>query len=258
MNRIVHISLKVDDVKRTGDFYHDVFGFQDAETRKTRDHLSRHMTDGQIDFTLMKYDEGTQTRESKASGDGPCIHHFAIEVPDLAKATKEIRDLGCDIVSDPGVIPVKFVAPGGTVAELVPLGRYKQPALDKPADRIVHLSLKVDDVKATGDFYQKVFGFRDSDTKKTRDHVSRHMTDGQIDFTLIKYDAGTQSAESKAAGDGPCIHHFAIEVPDLAKATKEIKDRGCEVVSDPGVIPVKFMALGGTVAELVPLGRYKR
>ena len=257
MNRIVHISLKVDDVKRTGDFYQQVFGFQDAETRKTRDHLSRHMTDGQIDFTLMKYDEGTQSAESKASGDGPCIHHFAIEVADIEAATRAIQARGCRIVSDPGVIPVKFKAPGGTTAELVPLGRYKRMDTGGRAAPIVHLSLKVDDVEKTGDFYKEVFGFRDSETKKTRDHVSRHMTDGQIDFTLMKYDEGTQSAESKAAGDGPCIHHFAIEVEDLRKATQQIKDQGCEVVSDPGVIPVKFRAVGGTVAELVPLGRYK-
>ena len=125
-------------------------------------------------------------------------------------------------------------------------------------NRIVHISLKVDDVKRTGDFYQQVFGFRDSETKKTRDHVSRHMTDGQIDFTLMKYDEGTQSAESRAAGDGPCIHHFAIEVEDLARATEEIKSYGSEIVSDPGVIPVKFRAPGGTIAELVPIGRYKR
>ena len=127
MNRIVHISLKVDDVKRTGDFYHDVFGFLDAETRKTRDHLSRHMSDGNIDFTMMKYDAGTQSKESKASGDGPCIHHFAIEVADVPRATEEIRKWGCEIVSDAGVIPVKFRAPGGTVCELVPKGRYKGP-----------------------------------------------------------------------------------------------------------------------------------
>jgi len=259
MNRIVHISLKVDDVKRTGDFYQQVFGFQDAETRKTRDHLSRHMTDGQIDFTLMKYDAGTQSAESKASGDGPCIHHFAIEVDDIERATKEIRLRGCTIVSDPGVVPVKFRAPGGTVAELVPVGRYKnEAAAGRKIDKIVHLSLKVDDVKNTGDFYHDVFGFRDSETKKTRDHVSRHMTDGQIDFTLMKYDAGTQSKESKASGEGPCIHHFAIEVPDIDKARREIEARGCEVVSDPGVIPVKFRAVGGTVAELVPLGRYRK
>ncbi len=126
MNRIVHISLKVDDVKRTGDFYREVFGFKDSETRKTRDHVSRHMTDGEIDFTLMKYDEGTQSAESGASGEGPCIHHFAIEVADIDKATREIRAWGCEIVSGPGVIPVKFRAPGGTIAELVPHGRYRR------------------------------------------------------------------------------------------------------------------------------------
>src|SRR5258708_29469738 len=173
MNRIVHISLKVDDVARTGDFYREVFGFVDAETKKTRDHVSRHMSDGQIDFTLMKYDQGTQSAESKAAGDGPCIHHFAIEVDDIERATREIKARGCKVVSDPGVIPVKFRAPGGTVAELVPLGRYKNSAAaGRKIDKIVHLSLKVDDVKHTGDFYREVFGFRDSETKKTRAHAS--------------------------------------------------------------------------------------
>ncbi len=124
-------------------------------------------------------------------------------------------------------------------------------------DRIVHLALKVDEIDKTGEFYKKVFGFRDSETKKTRDHTSRHMTDGRIDFTLLKYDAGTQSAESKAAGEGPCIHHFAVEVEDMEKATRKIKAYGSEIVSDPGVIPVKFRAPGGTIAELVPVGRYK-
>jgi predicted enzyme related to lactoylglutathione lyase len=258
MNRIVHISLKVDDVDRTGDFYKKVFGFLDAETKKTRDHVSRHMTDGNIDFTVMKYDAGTQSAESKASGDGPCIHHFAIEVEDIAKSTEELRAWGCTIVSDPGVIPVKFKAPGGTVAELVPIGRYKRVANDQPISPIVHLSLKVDDVQKTGDFYQKVFGFKDAVTRKTRDHLSRHMTDGGIDFTLMQYDAGTTSKESTASGEGPCIHHFALEVADIEEATEQIKSYGSEIVSDPGVIPVKFRAPGGTIAELVPIGRYKR
>ena len=37
-----------------------------------------------------------------------------------------MKQYGCEIISDPGVIPVKFRAPGGTVAELVPMGRYKK------------------------------------------------------------------------------------------------------------------------------------
>lgn len=131
MNRIVHLALKVEDLDKTTDFYQRVFGFREVETRKTRDHLSRHLTDGAIDFTLIKYDEGTQSAESKASGEGPCIHHFAIEVEDVDAYAAEIKKYGCEIVSDPGVIPVKFRAPGGTVAELVPVGRYKNSQLNK-------------------------------------------------------------------------------------------------------------------------------
>lgn len=64
MNRIVHLALKVDDLEQTTAFYQNVFGFQEVETTRTRDHLSRHLTDGRLDFTLIKYDEGTQSKES--------------------------------------------------------------------------------------------------------------------------------------------------------------------------------------------------
>jgi len=131
MNRIVHLALKVDDLEKTTKFYEEVFGFWEAETRKTRDHLSRHLTDGDIDFTLIKYDEGTKSAESKAAGEGPCIHHFAVEVEDIEKATAQVKGYGCEIISDPGIIPVKFRAPGDTVAELVPVGRYKK--IPRPA-----------------------------------------------------------------------------------------------------------------------------
>ena len=52
----------------------------------------------------------------------------------VAAATKQIKAYGCEIISDPGVIPVKFRAPGGTVCELVPKGRYKKPAARKNAE----------------------------------------------------------------------------------------------------------------------------
>ncbi len=127
MNRIVHLALKVEDLEKTTAFYQKVFGFREVETRKTRDHLSRHLTDGALDFTLIKYDEGTDSAESKAAGEGPCIHHFAVEVDDVEAATRQVRSYGCELISDPGEIPVKFRAPGGTVCEIVPKGRYKKP-----------------------------------------------------------------------------------------------------------------------------------
>ena len=126
MNRIVHIALKVDDLERSTEFYEKVFGFKQAKTEKVRDHTSRHLSDGVIDLSIMRYDTGADSAESKAAGEAPCIHHFAVEVDDLRRAEKEIRAYGCEVISDPGVVPVKFRAPGGTVCEVVPKGRYKK------------------------------------------------------------------------------------------------------------------------------------
>lgn len=126
MSRIVHIALKVDDLDRTSEFYEKVFGFEPVETSKVRDHTSRHLSDGAIDLALIKYDsEGSA--EARAAGQGPCIHHFAIEVDNVEKYLAEIGRFGCEIISDPGVIPVKFRAPGGTVLEIVPKQRYEKP-----------------------------------------------------------------------------------------------------------------------------------
>mgnify|MGYP001618006729 FL=1 len=123
--------------------------------------------------------------------------------------------------------------------------------------RIVHIALKVDDLDGTSEFYEKVFGFEPVETSKVRDHTSRHLSDGAIDLALIKYDS-EESAEARAAGQGPCIHHFAIEVDNVEKYLAEIGRFGCEIISDPGVIPVKFRAPGGTVLEIVPKQRYEK
>jgi lactoylglutathione lyase len=126
MNRIVHIALKVDDLERSRQFYENIFGFRENKTEKVRDHTSCHLSDGAIDLSIMQYDAGTQSAESRAAGEGPCIHHFAVEVNDMAAAERRIRAFGCEIISDPGVVPVKFRAPGGTVCEIVPKQRYKK------------------------------------------------------------------------------------------------------------------------------------
>ena len=127
MSRIVHLALKVDDLERTTQFYREVFGFAEMSTDRVRDHTSRHLSDGTIDLALIKYDAGTQSSESRAAGEGPCIHHFAVEVADVPGAEKRIRALGCEIISDPGVVPVKFRSPGGIVCEIVPERRNKKP-----------------------------------------------------------------------------------------------------------------------------------
>lgn len=123
--------------------------------------------------------------------------------------------------------------------------------------RIVHIAVKVDDLDKATAFYEKTFGFIEVQSGQVRDHTSRHLTDGAIDLALIKYDS-EESAEARAAGLGPCVHHFGIEVDDMKESAADLAKYGCEIISSPGVIPIKFRAPGGTVAEISPKARYKQ
>jgi len=122
--------------------------------------------------------------------------------------------------------------------------------------RIAHIAVRVDDMTEAREFYEGVLGFKEVRSEHHRDHYSCHLTDGHIDLSILQYDKGTQSAESKAAGEKPCIHHMGFEVDDLEKGVEDIKARGYEIISTPGVIPIKFRAPGGTVAEIAPTGRF--
>ncbi len=122
--------------------------------------------------------------------------------------------------------------------------------------KIVHLALKVEDLDKATAFYQRVLGFVPMGTTVLRDHTSRHMSDGTIDLALIKYDY--DSPEALASGEGPCIHHFGVEVEDLEASVEAARAAGCEILSPPGEVPIKFRDPNGVVAELVPRGRYKK
>lgn len=130
--RIAHIAVRVDDIKEARDFYEGILGFEEIRTDlKNRDHTSCHLTDGHIDLSLLQYDKGSKSKEALAAGEKPCIHHIGFEVDDLEKGIDELKERGYEIITDPGVIPVKFFAPGGTVAEIAPTGRFLQDAKEK-------------------------------------------------------------------------------------------------------------------------------
>ncbi|HSQ05597.1 MAG TPA: VOC family protein [Burkholderiales bacterium] len=115
--------------------------------------------------------------------------------------------------------------------------------------RIVHLAIKVDDLEAASRFYEEVFGFRHTETNSKRGHTSRHLTDGTFDLALVKYESET-TTEADYAGPGPRLHHFGIAVDKTESFEEALRRHGCEILSKPGVLPIKFRAPGGVVAEI--------
>jgi lactoylglutathione lyase len=248
MARIVHIALKVEDLEKATKFYEDVFGIYQTKTGHARGHTSRHMTDGNIDLALMVYDS-EQESEAQLSGPGPCIHHIGIEVEDREATMKKIADHGGTIFSDKEEGALKFRSPDGTMAEIVGIGRYKKKEKSDKS-RIAHVAIKVQDLEKATRFYENVFGFRQVSTGRNHQHISRHMTDGEIDLALMIYDSES-AAEAQLAGPGPCIHHWGLEVDDRDVFAETITRHGGKVLSKPEAHALKFRAPDGTLAEIV-------
>jgi catechol 2,3-dioxygenase-like lactoylglutathione lyase family enzyme len=123
--------------------------------------------------------------------------------------------------------------------------------------KITHIALKVNGLDALEKFYEEVFGFKSVGRSRSEDRSRAAVTDGDINLTFLKYDS-EDADMAKAVGDGPAIHHFAIEVDDVAKYVPLLEQYGCELLSPPTAIPVKFrMPGGGPIAELLPEGAFK-
>jgi len=123
--------------------------------------------------------------------------------------------------------------------------------------RIAHIAVKVEDIEQSAQFYEKALGFVPTGKSRSENRSRGSFSDGEINLTLLRYDS--EDAElARAAGQGPCIHHFAIEVDDVSKYVAQVREFGCEILSDPNKAPVKFRAPGGTIAEIVPVGRYRK
>jgi len=123
--------------------------------------------------------------------------------------------------------------------------------------RINHIALKVEDLDKTADFYEKVFGLSAVGKSRSEDRSRNRLSDGEIDLTFLKYD-NDKSDMALAAGGGPCIHHFAIEVDDLNKYVAEVRKAGCEILGHSTTPPIKFRLPGGPLAEILPANRYQK
>jgi len=123
MDRIVHLSIKVENLDQSTKFYTTVFGMEVLGTERKPGRTTRRLSDGHLDFTIMQYDSETE-QDASLSGEGPCIHHFGVEVGDRADAIARISAAGGEILSPHDAKAVKFRGPDGIIAEIVDPGTF--------------------------------------------------------------------------------------------------------------------------------------
>lgn len=240
MSRVVHIALKCadrDGLERATNCYESVFGIYQTKEKYARGHLSRHMTDGNIDLALMLYDSEDE-KEATLAGPGAQIHHIGVEVDDRPSMIKKIEDNGGSIFSDRAEGALKYRSSDGTLGEIVGVGRYlvKEP---RKLATISHAALSVNNVKNATAFYERVYEFEASKSTEALGAPAVEMTDGRFRLLL-----------AERAGQRPAIEYWGITVKDPRAVVPQLEAHDCAILQETEHA-VHFRGPDGNVAELI-------
>ena len=125
MARIRHIAIATRDLEGTKKFYIEGLGLKEVGKINTPTSEGCYLSDGHINFAILKfkYDEPAKTEGTlKWTG----IHHFGLEVEDMAEARERIEKAGAvhrpypgtEEMAKRGNVEVKFSGPDGVTIDL--------------------------------------------------------------------------------------------------------------------------------------------
>jgi len=125
MARIRHIAIATRDLDGTKKFYIEGLGLKEVGKINTPTSEGCYLTDGHVNFAILKfkYDEPAKTEGTlKYTG----IHHFGLEVEDMAEAQAKIEKAGAvhrpypgtEEMAKRGNVEVKFSGPDGVTIDL--------------------------------------------------------------------------------------------------------------------------------------------
>jgi uncharacterized glyoxalase superfamily protein PhnB len=109
----------------------------------------------------------------------------------------------------------------------------------------------VNNVESAAEFYKSAFQMRELMRLNVKNLTAVHMTNGSIYLSVVQY-YSDETAESRAAGPNPCIHHFGVEVAEPEAYFAALQAQGCKLISPGGEVPIKFFTPDGIVAEVCP------
>ena len=125
MARIRHIALATRDTEATKRFYIEGLGLKEVGKVNTPTSEGYYLSDGHVNLAILKfkYDEPAKT-ESTLRYAG--IHHFGVEVENMAQARAQIENAGAvdrpypgtEEMAKRGNVEVKFSGPDGVTIDL--------------------------------------------------------------------------------------------------------------------------------------------
>ena len=125
MARIRHIALATGDPEATKRFYIEGLGLKEVGKVNTPTSEGYYLSDGHVNLAILKfkYDEPAKTEGTlRYAG----IHHFGVEIEDMAQARAQIEKAGAvhrpypgtEEMAKRGNVEVKFIGPDGVTIDL--------------------------------------------------------------------------------------------------------------------------------------------
>jgi len=123
--------------------------------------------------------------------------------------------------------------------------------------RIRHIAIGTQDPEATAKFYIEGLGLKRVGKLSSSTAEGYYLSDGHVNVAILKFksdDPATTEGGTRYTG----VHHFGLEVEDIAKARKKIEKAGAvyrpypgtEEMKKRGNIEVKFSGPDGVTIDL--------
>ena len=123
--------------------------------------------------------------------------------------------------------------------------------------RIRHIAIATRDLEATTRFYIEGLGLKQVGKVNTPTSEGYYLSDGHVNLAILKFkydDPATTEGMLKYTG----LHHFGVEVEDMAEAQAQIEKAGAvhrpypgtEEMAKRGNVEVKFSGPDGVTIDL--------
>ena len=223
LTRIQHFAIVSENFVREVKFYEAVFGMKrskpgsEEEQKAIRTNYAVSISDGYVGVTVI----------GRKPGYIPGLHHFGVDVDDVAEAIARIKKKYPDVavLKRPSNRPFATYGahdPEGNYFDLTQEGMsnrrdvYVEMRREQPR-RIHHLKLRVMNAPAIAAFYRDVFDLQEAD--KALEDPNFYLTDGRMTLVVAPW----KMSDFEGAGiDRPGLEHVGFQVESVATIKKEL------------------------------------
>ena len=221
--KIQHVAIVSENFVRESRFYESLLGMKRSkpgsaeEEKAVKTNFALSVTDGYVGMTVI----------GRKPGYVPGLHHFGIDVDDVAQACARIKEKypSVAVLKRPSNRPfATFGAhdPEGNYFDLTQEGMQNRrdvyvEATREQARRVHHIKLRVMNPAAIASFYRDLFDLQEEE--KALEDPNFYLTDGKVTLVIAPW---RMSDYAGAGIERPGIEHIGYKVENVESVKKDL------------------------------------